>query len=82
MNMQLENQNMDVIDAAIEGLEASIPAVFTRREIPKYFGGSLSVGTLANLGTAGPPYFICNKHATYEKQSFLKWYREQVRKAR
>lgn len=82
MTRQTENQNIDLIDAAIEGLEASLPAVIARKAIPKYFGGSLSVGTLANLGKDGPDYFLVNKHATYEKQSLLKWYRAQIKKTR
>ena len=84
MDTYLDTHHQDdtLIEAAIIGLEASMPAVFTRREIPKYVGGSLTVGTLANLGKDGPPYFLVNKHATYEKNSFLKWYRSQIRKAK
>lgn len=84
MDARIEDQSQDetLIEAAISGLEAAMPAVFTRREIPKYVGGSLSVGTLANLGKDGPPYFLVNKHATYEKKSFLQWYRSQIKKAR
>ncbi len=73
-------QDNDLIETAIAGLDASMPAVIARREIPKYVGGSLSVGTLANLGKDGPPYFLVNKHATYEKKSFLNWYRAQIKK--
>ena len=84
MDAHPDDHNLDdiLIEAAITGLEASMPAVFARREIPKYVGGSLTVGTLANLGKDGPPYFLINKHATYEKNSFLKWYRSQIKKAR
>lgn len=84
MDAYPEDQKQDdtLIEDAITGLEASMPAVFARREIPKYVGGSLTVGTLANLGKDGPPYFLLNKHATYEKNSFLKWYRSQIKKAR
>ena len=81
-HLDAHNQDDTLIEAAIAGLEASMPAVFARREIPKYVGGSLTVGTLANLGKDGPPYFLVNKHATYEKNSFLKWYRSQIKKAR
>jgi hypothetical protein len=80
--MYLGDQDSDVIEAALAGLEASLPAVIARKEIPKYVGGSISVGTLANLGKNGPPYFLVNKHATYEKKSFLAWYRAQIKKAR
>lgn len=68
-----------LIEAAIASLEASMPAVIARREIPKYVGGTLSVGTLANLGKNGPPYFLVNNHATYEKKSFLEWYRSLIK---
>ena len=83
MDKHTEAQNQDdaLIEAAIAGLESTMPAVIARREIPKYVGGTLSVGTLANLGKDGPPYFLVNKHATYEKKSFLEWYRAQVRKS-
>lgn len=78
---EAQNQDDALIEAAIAGLESTMPAVIARREIPKYVGGTLSVGTLANLGKDGPPYFLVNKHATYEKKSFLEWYRAQVRKS-
>lgn len=84
MDARTEDHSKDdtLIEAAITSLEASMPAVIARREIPKYVGGTLSVGTLANLGKDGPPYFLVNKHATYEKKSFLEWYRSQIKKAR
>lgn len=74
MDAHPDDHNLDdiLIEAAITGLQASMPAVFARREIPKYVGGPLTVGTLANLGKDGPPYFLVNKHATYEKSPFLK----------
>lgn len=79
-DLEVQNQEDALIEAAIAGLEAAMPAVIARREIPKYVGGSLSVGTLANLGKDGPPYFLVNKHATYEKKSFLQWYKARIRK--
>ena len=65
MDAHPDDHNLDdiLIEAAITGLQASMPAVFARREIPKYVGGSLTVGTLANLGKDGPPYFLVNKKA-------------------
>jgi hypothetical protein len=77
--MNYEIEPTDVIESAMAGLESSLPAVIARREIPKYVGGTLTVGTLANLGKNGPPYFMFHKHATYEKKSFLAWYRQQIK---
>lgn len=55
-------------------LEKSLPPVFARRAIPKLFGDSLTVGTLANLGKNGPPFVRQGRHAVYERESFLAWY--------
>lgn len=65
-----------LVEAMVSSLEKSLPPVFARKEIPRFLGGSLAVGTLANLGKAGPPYMRCGKHAMYEKSTFLTWFRE------
>lgn len=64
----------DTFHAAIEGLRGNLPPVFPRREVPRLLGGALAAGTLANLGTAGPPFYRQGRHAVYERESFLKWY--------
>lgn len=55
-------------------LRATLPPVFARRDVPKYFGSSLPVGTIANMGKSGPPYVRRRRHAIYSKESFLAWY--------
>ena len=77
-----DNGNSEVIEKALLNLEANLPAIIARREIPHYLGGIISVGILANLGEDGPPYFLVNKHATYEKESFLQWLKSRIKKAR
>ncbi len=57
-------------------LESTLPVLFSRKEVPKLFGGCIAPGTLANLGIKnGPPYIRRGKHAIYEKESFLAWFR-------
>ena len=57
-------------------LRATLPPVFARRDVPKYFGSSLPVGTIANMGKSGPPYICRRRHAIYSKVSFLVWYED------
>jgi hypothetical protein len=64
----------------IRSLEASLPPIFTRREIPRLTGGVLCVGTLANLGKNGPPYVRTQRHAVYERDSFMAWFRSYIAK--
>lgn len=63
------------VEEMVRGLLAALPPVFARRDLPKYFGSSLPVGTIANLGKAGPPYIRRGRHAIYERTAFLGWYR-------
>lgn len=63
----------------IEKLKDQLPVVFSRREIKTLLGGAISPGTLANLGREGPQYFIINKKAVYERESFLKWLQQESR---
>lgn len=65
----------DIVDVAIKALRETVPVIFRRCDIPKYFGNCLSVGTLANMGKEGPPYVRQGRHAVYERESFLVWYR-------
>jgi hypothetical protein len=65
-------------DTLLEKLKKSLPPVFARKDIPKFGGKCLSVGTLANLGKNGPPYIRNARHAIYEKESFLKWFRARI----
>lgn len=66
-----------LVEQVIAALKEELPPVIARKELPKYLGGTLAKGTLANLGLkSGPPYVRRGKHAIYEKTSFLAWYRE------
>lgn len=66
----------DVVDEILSSLAEALPPVFARKDVPRFLGSSLAVGTLANLGqTNGPPYIRRGRHAVYEKKSFLVWYR-------
>jgi hypothetical protein len=75
METSTRTQREKLVDDIITGLEASLPATFIRTAIPHYTGKLLSVGHLANLGDAGPPYIRDHRHAVYEKRSFLDWLR-------
>jgi len=72
----------NVLDTAMTALESNLPTVFARSSVHSLFGGTISPGTLANLGEAGPPYFILNRHVTYEKSSFLEWLRTKAEHAK
>ena len=67
------------VDRVIARLDATLPAIFARREVPRLLGGAIAAGTLANLGKSGPMYFFVNRNAVYEKTSFLSWLRTQIR---
>ena len=70
----------EFINNTVNTLREAIPIIFRRKDIPKLFGGCLAVGTLANLGKNGPPYARQGKHAVYERDSFLLWYRSLLAK--
>jgi hypothetical protein len=63
----------------IEQLTATLPPIFSRREICKYLGGLFSVGGLANLDCegSGPPRVRVGRTVAYEKTSFLEWLRKR-----
>ena len=73
--MDTLNYGRSLADTMVLALEKSLPPVFARKEIPRFLGGSLAVGTIANLGKAGPPYVRRGRHAIYERTAFLGWYR-------
>ncbi len=62
------------IELCLESLRTSLPPIFARRVLPKYLGGAIALGTIANLGKDGPPYVQQGRNAIYEKESFLKWF--------
>lgn len=61
------------IKQCVESLRVVLPPIFARRVLPKYLGGVIAVGTIANLGKDGPPYIQQGRNAVYEKESFLQW---------
>ena len=73
--MDTLNYGRSLADTMVLALEKSLPPVFACKEIPRFLGGSLAVGTIANLGKAGPPYVRRGRHAIYERTAFLTWYR-------
>lgn len=73
---EVKAEQAALVEAFIASLAQELPPVFARKDIPRFFGGSLAVGTLANLGPKlGPPYIRRGRHAIYEKSQFLSWYR-------
>lgn len=73
---KVKPEKIALIDEIITNLSKELPPVFARRDVPRFLGGSLAVGTLANLGKEkGPAYIRRGKHAIYEKNTFLTWYR-------
>ena len=73
--MEISSHGLGLAETMVLALEKSLPPVFARKDIPRFFGGSLAVGTIANLGKAGPPYVRRGRHAIYERTAFLAWYR-------
>lgn len=69
-------QDAKNVKEMVNCLRAALPPVFARRDIVKYMGSSLPVGTLANLGKAGPPFVRSRRHAIYSKESFCDWYED------
>lgn len=63
-----------IVEELVRGLRSELPPVFARRDLPRYLGSSLPVGTLANMGKAGPPFLRHRRHAIYEREAFLSWY--------
>ena len=74
MNVSICDQE-GLVEAMVSSLGKSLPPVFARKDIQQFFGGSLAVGTIANLGKAGPPYVRRGRNAIYERAMFLAWYR-------
>ncbi len=64
-------------DAALVSLRKNLPLIFRRKDVPLLFGNCIAVGTLANLGRQGPPFFRQGRHVVYERDSFLNWYSER-----
>ncbi|MCB6543265.1 hypothetical protein LI168_14195 [Desulfovibrio desulfuricans] len=73
--MEILTYGNGLAETIVSALEKSLPPVFARKDIPRFLGGSLAVGTIANLGKAGPPYVRRGRHAIYERDAFLAWYR-------
>ena len=65
---------VDVADVALLNLRKTLPPIFRRKDVPLLFGNCIAVGTLANLGQQGPPFFRQGRHVVYERDSFLIWY--------
>lgn len=71
----MPNNSSQLIETIIHGLEQELPVTFQRRDIPRYIGNSLAVGTLANIAAKnGPPFIRKGNKAIYERSSFLEWY--------
>ncbi len=65
-------------DVLFSQLEGELPPVFPRKAVSKLLGGVICAGTLANLGSQGPPFIRMGKHAVYERTSFLRWLRTKA----
>ena len=67
-----------LLEKMLGSLQSNLPDVFSRKAVPDYFGKTISVGTIANLGADGPPFVRNGRNAIYEKESFLKWFRRYL----
>ncbi len=79
--MEADSGRESFTGMVIQKLRDSLPAVFSRREVPKLLGGAIATGTLANLGKEGPQYLIINKNAVYEKDTFLEWLSKKIKES-
>lgn len=71
----------DPIDQLIAELDRSLPPVFARSKVDRYFGGLFTPGYLATLDSAGngPEGAIrCGRHMVYQKKPFLEWLRRRT----
>ena len=53
----------------------NLPSVFLRKDIPKYFGNTISIRHLANLDSSGkgPKRMRIGKRVAYTKEDFTEW---------
>ena len=65
----------------IQKLEDELPIIFARSEIARLLGGTITAGTLANLGKNGLTYVLIGNKAIYERSSFLEWIEHQMKNA-
>ncbi len=58
-------------------LENSLPPVIARVDVPKFFGGLISTGWMANRDCAGtgPRSFKLGKKVAYTRGDFITWLR-------
>lgn len=58
-----------------EKLRQELPHSFSRRDIPRFFGGALHVRTLANLESQGkgPKKYTSGRKVIYLRDEFLEW---------
>ena len=71
----------DPIDQLIAELDRSLPPVFARSKVDRYFGGLFTPGYLATLDSEGngPAGAIrCGRHMAYQKKPFLEWLRRRM----
>jgi len=71
----------DPIDQLIAELERSLPPVFARSKVNRYFGGLFTPGYLATLDSEGngPGGSVrCGRHVAYQKKPFLEWLRRRM----
>ena len=82
MEEQSINQSEETFSSyIIKKLHEELPVVFSRSEIAKLLGGTISAGTLANLGKKGPKYVLIENKAIYERTTFLEWLNMQIKNA-
>ena len=73
---------MDRNDELMEKLHQDLPAAFGRTAVEKLLPGIITSKTLANLGSAGlgPNSYRHGKKVFYEKDAFLDWLSQRVRR--
>ncbi len=62
-------------DSFFESLRKALPAVFPRKDLPRYIGSLISVGYMANLDSSGqgPESRRIGGNIVYERDSFILW---------
>jgi len=71
-----------MIEQILERLRTSLPATFSRSEIPRLFGGMIAPGTVANAESRGQGpsgKFYVGRRACYQRDLFLEWLKARMR---
>jgi hypothetical protein len=64
-------------------LEKALPPIISRKEVPRFLGGAISLGHLQNLDSEGkgPKRFFLGKRVVYRRADLLAWLEANLREA-